>query len=106
MKTFLYRAPYHRRFSMWSQEAHPTYREVVHNSLYSVPMSTRLLQIKLPENLIREIQANIQGTSFKSVEDFVETLVKQRFHEIEQPIYTAEEEELIKDRLRKLGSLE
>lgn len=69
-------------------------------------MSTRLLQIKLPENLIREIQANIQGTSFKSVEDFVETLVKQRFHEIEQPVYTAEEEELIKDRLRKLGYLE
>lgn len=65
-----------------------------------------MLKIKLPENLIREIQANIQGTSFKSVEDFVETLVKQRFHEIEQPVYTAEEEELIKERLRKLGYLE
>lgn len=69
-------------------------------------MSTRLLQIRLPENLIREIQANIEGTSFKSVEDFIENLVKQRFHEIEEPVYTAEEEELIKERLRKLGYIE
>jgi len=65
-----------------------------------------LLKIKLPENLIREIQENIKGTSFKSVEDFVESLVMQRFHELEQPVYTAEEEELIKERLRKLGYLE
>ncbi len=69
-------------------------------------MSTRLLQIRLPENLIREIQANIEGTSFKSVEDFIENLVKQRFHEIEEPVYTAEEEEIIKERLRKLGYIE
>ena len=69
-------------------------------------MSTRLLQIRLSENLIREIQANIEGTSFKSVEDFIETLVMQRFHELEQPVYTAEEEELIKERLRKLGYIE
>ncbi len=69
-------------------------------------MSTRSLQIRLPENLIREIQANIEGTSFKSVEDFIENLVKQRFHEIEEPVYTAVEEELIKDRLRKLGYIE
>ncbi len=69
-------------------------------------MSTRLLKIRLPENLIREIQAEIEGTSFKSVEDFIETLVKQRFHETEEPVYTAEEEELIKERLRKLGYIE
>ena len=69
-------------------------------------MSTRLLQIRLPENLIKEIQTNIEGTSFKSVEDFVETLVMQRFHELEQPAYTEEEEEIIKKRLRKLGYLE
>jgi len=69
-------------------------------------MSTRLLKIRLPENLIREIQANIEGTSFKSVEDFVETLVMRRSHELEQPVYTAEEETIIKERLRKLGYIE
>jgi len=69
-------------------------------------MSTRLLQIRLPENLIREIQAHIEGTSFKSVEDFIESLVTRRFHEFEQPVYTAEEEEIIKERLRKLGYIE
>ena len=65
-----------------------------------------LLKIRLPENLIREIQANIEGTSFESVEDFIETLVMQRFNELEQPVYTAEEEEIIKERLRKLGYIE
>ncbi|MCK4697183.1 MAG: CopG family transcriptional regulator [Dehalococcoidia bacterium] len=69
-------------------------------------MSTRLLQIRLPENLIKEIQAEIEGTSFKSVENFVETLVMRRFHELEQPVYNAEEEEIIKERLRKLGYFE
>ena len=69
-------------------------------------MSTRSLQIRLSENLIKEIQANIEGTSFKSVEDFIENLVKQRSHEIEEPVYTEEEEELIKERLRKLGYIE
>lgn len=57
-------------------------------------MSTRFLQIRLPENLIKEIQTEIERTSFKSVENFVETLVMQRFHEFEQPVYNAEEEEM------------
>ena len=69
-------------------------------------MSTRLLQIRLPENIVKKIQTDIEGTSLKSVEDFVENLVMRRFHELEQPIYTEEEEELIKDRLRKLGYIE
>jgi hypothetical protein len=69
-------------------------------------MSTHSLQIRLSENLIKEIQANIEGTSFTSVENFIETLVKQRFHETEEPVYTAEEEEIIKERLRKLGYIE
>ncbi len=69
-------------------------------------MSTRLVKIRLSEKLIKEIQANIEGTSFTSVENFIENLVKQRFHEIEEPVYTAEEEEIIKERLRKLGYIE
>ena len=69
-------------------------------------MSTRLLEIKIPENIIKKIQVDIEGTNIKSVENFIENLVMQKFHDLNQPVYTAEEEELIKDRLRKLGYIE
>ncbi|MCW3989206.1 MAG: hypothetical protein NWE88_03920 [Candidatus Bathyarchaeota archaeon] len=69
-------------------------------------MSTRLLQIKLSEDIIKKIQADIEGTSLKSVENFIETLVRQRFPELEQPVYSAEEEEIIRERLRKLGYID
>jgi len=69
-------------------------------------MSTRLVKIELSEEIIKKIQADIDGTSLKSVEDFVETLVMQKFHELEQPVYTAEEEEIIRERLRRLGYIE
>ena len=69
-------------------------------------MYTRSLQVRLPENIIKKIQADIEGTSFKSVANFIESLVMQKFHEYEPPVYTAEEEEVIKERLRKLGYFE
>jgi len=40
------------------------------------------------------------------LEDFVETLVMQKFPHLNQPVYNAEEEEIIRERLRKLGYLE
>ncbi len=60
-------------------------------------MSPRWLRIKLPENIIKNIQAEIEGTSWKSVDHFVETIVIQKFSELNKPVYTAEEEELIKN---------
>ncbi len=62
--------------------------------------------IKLSPEIIAKIAEDIIGTSFKSVQAFVESLVMQKYPEFNEPVYTKEEEELIKERLRKLGYIE
>ena len=64
------------------------------------------LTINLSERIIAQIGDDIKGTSFTSVENFVESLVNQKFPELQEPVYTAEEEEIIRERLRKLGYIE
>jgi len=63
------------------------------------------LTVNLPIEVIKRIQKDIEGTSFTGVEDFIETLVLQKYPE-RKPVYTEEEEEIIKERLRKLGYIE
>jgi len=65
----------------------------------------RSLTVKLPIEVIKRIQKDIEGTSFRGVEDFVATLVLQKYPE-RKPVYTEAEEEIIKARLRKLGYIE
>lgn len=64
------------------------------------------LTIDLPKGIIAKIGDDIKGTSFTSVENFIESLVKQKYPELLEPVYTEEEEEVIKERLRKLGYIE
>lgn len=66
----------------------------------------RSLTVKLPVDVIEKIQGDIKGTSFKGVEDFITQLVLGKYPELRKPDYTAEEEELIKERLRRLGYIE
>ncbi len=63
------------------------------------------ISIELPLKIIEKITENIEGTSIKTVEDFVKSLVMQKFPELNERVYTDEEEEKIKERLRKLGYL-
>lgn len=64
------------------------------------------LKIDLPEAILAKIGDDIKGTSFATVENFVESLVKQKYPELLEAVYTKEEEEVIKARLRKLGYIE
>lgn len=64
------------------------------------------LEIDLPDEIVAKIGDDIKGTSFTSVENFVESLVLQKYPELRQPDYTKEEEEIIRERLRKLGYIE
>ena len=60
--------------------------------------------VKIPEPLYRKIEERIEGTSYASVEDYIIKKLETDF-----PVeltYTKEEEELIKERLRKLGYIE
>ncbi|TRO48477.1 CopG family transcriptional regulator [Candidatus Bathyarchaeota archaeon] len=62
------------------------------------------VSIKIPRSLYDKIQEKIQGTSFSSVDVYVTTKLENEFPA--DPVYTKEEEELIKERLRKLGYIE
>ena len=64
------------------------------------------LEIDLPDEIVVKIGDDIKGTSFTSVENFVESLVLQKYPELRQPDYTEEEEKVIRERLRKLGYIE
>ena len=65
----------------------------------------RKISIELPLKVIEKIMEDIKGSSIKTVDAFIETLVMQKYPELNEPVYTEEEEELIKERLRKLGYL-
>ena len=66
----------------------------------------RSLTIKLSVDVIKKIETDIEGTSFKGVEDFITQLVLGKYPELRKPDYTAEEEKLIQERLRRLGYIE
>jgi hypothetical protein len=66
----------------------------------------RPLIINLPEEVMERIKKEIAGTSFQSVEDFVQKLVLQKFPPSQENVYSEEEEEVIRERLRRLGYLE
>jgi len=60
--------------------------------------------IMIPKELYEKIEEQISGTSFSSVEEYVVGKLENEFPT--EPVYTKEEEELIRERLRKLGYIE
>jgi hypothetical protein len=60
--------------------------------------------IKIPHDLYKKIEEKIEGTSFTSVEDYVVRKMENEFPA--EPVYSKEEEELIRERLRRLGYIE
>jgi hypothetical protein len=62
------------------------------------------VSIRVPKDLYKKIEEKISGTSFSSVEEYVVSKLESEFPT--EPVYTKEEEELIRERLRKLGYIE
>lgn len=62
------------------------------------------VSIKIPKELYEKIDEKISGTSFSFVEEYVISKLESEFPT--EPVYTKEEEELIRERLRKLGYIE
>jgi hypothetical protein len=60
--------------------------------------------LKISRELYDKIDEKISGTSFSSVEEYVVSKLENEFPT--EPVYTKEEEELIRERLRKLGYIE
>ncbi len=69
-----------------------------------VDKGSKKVSIGIPSDLYRKIEEKIEGTSFSSVEEYVVMKLESEFPA--EPVYTKEEEELIKERLRKLGYIE
>ena len=62
------------------------------------------ISINLPKELYEKIEEKISGTSFASVEAYIVSKLENEFPA--EPVYTKEEEDLIRERLRRLGYIE
>jgi len=67
------------------------------------------LNVKISKTLINKIQKQVEESQgeFKSVEDYIEFVLTELLKEDElEQVYTPEEEEKLKERLRALGYIE
>jgi len=62
------------------------------------------VDVKIGKELYDKVKEKITGTSITTVEEYIELLLENEFPE--ETEYTAEEEELIRERLRRLGYIE
>lgn len=67
-------------------------------------MAEDKVSVMIPRELYEKIEEKIAGTSFTSVEEYVMLKLENEFpNETE---YTEEEEQIIRERLRRLGYIE
>ncbi len=66
--------------------------------------------ITLPKSLVKNLRRNIKNTNFTSLTQYVIYLIRKSLidsmEESEEVVYTEEEEEMIKNRLRDLGYID
>jgi hypothetical protein len=67
-------------------------------------VSDEKVQVMIPKRVYDKVKEKIEGTSITSVDEYVVLMLENEFPEESE--YSAEEEELIRERLRKLGYLE
>jgi hypothetical protein len=60
--------------------------------------------VMIPRELYQKIEEKIAGTSFTSVEEYVMLKLENEFPD--ETEYTEEEEQIIRERLRRLGYIE
>jgi len=72
--------------------------------------SKKYTTVSIPVQLYEKIKKLIEGTGFKSVSDYVTFVLREVIASIEEEekeeVFTKEEEEKIKERLRALGYID
>ncbi len=65
-------------------------------------------EIKIPKDLINRIKEHIRETEFESVDEYVTFVLEEVIKEDEEPeeVFSEEDEEKVKGRLRALGYLD
>lgn len=61
------------------------------------------VEVKIPKELYDRIKKQIEGTDFRSVEEFIIYALESVLEDITEDVYSEEEEEKVKERLRALG---
>ena len=67
-------------------------------------MTENKVAVMIPRELYQKIEEKITGTSFTSVEEYVMLKLENEFPD--ETEYTEEEEQIIRERLRRLGYIE
>ena len=68
----------------------------------------RVRSIEIPESLYNRVEARLKGSNFASVSDYVSFILRERLiveEQGSQTVYSKEDEEKIKARLKALGYL-
>ena len=67
-------------------------------------MGDEKVAVSISKELHEKVEKKISGTSITTVEEYIQLLLENEFPE--ETEYTKEEEELIRERLRRLGYIE
>ncbi len=64
--------------------------------------------VKIPKDVISKIEKRIQGTEFKSVDEYTSFVLEEVIRDEEEPaeVFSEEDEKKVKERLRALGYLD
>ena len=66
-------------------------------------------EVKIPEEIYEKIEKRIEEMEFKSVDEYVTYVLREvlvSLEEEEKEVFTEEEEEKVKERLRALGYID
>lgn len=66
----------------------------------------KFTEVSIPTSIFEKIKERIKGTGFSSVSSYVTYVLKEVLSEEEEEIFTKEDEEKIKARLKALGYIE
>lgn len=71
-------------------------------------MNEEYRTIKLPKGIIEKIEQGIQGTEFKSIEEYIAFVLEEvaRDDEESEEIFSEEDESKVKERLKRLGYID
>ncbi len=71
-------------------------------------MEKEFMTITIPTSLYKKIEEKIKGTEFSSVSSYVTKILREKLSEEEKSaeVFTPEEEEKIKARLKALGYID
>jgi len=66
-----------------------------------------IMKISISDEIYKKIKKRVKDTNFKSVEEYVNFVLREVISEVEkEPVFSKEEKEEVKGRLKALGYLE